>query len=110
MSEHFVLNGHVAVPVDFNTFAKLHNTVDRRVGLTKVGDMEVSTVFLGRNHEFDPSKPPLLFETMIFGDPYDNWCWRAGTWDEAEVIHERTVQDLRDGKEPGEFAVTHAND
>jgi hypothetical protein len=27
---------------------------------------EVSTVWLGLNHQFQPNKPPLIFETMVF--------------------------------------------
>jgi hypothetical protein len=43
---------------------------DRRVARDTVGDMEVSTVFLGSDHRFGPGLP-ILWETMIFGGPFD---------------------------------------
>ena len=36
-----------------------------RVGLTDVGEFEVSTVWLGLNHRFGPG-PGLYYETMVF--------------------------------------------
>lgn len=97
---YYMLKGHVVVNVgDIESWARAYESQDRRVAITQVGELAVSTVFLGTNHEHDPTKPPLLFETMIFGEPYDNWCWRTGTWDEAEVMHERIVADLQAGKE-----------
>jgi hypothetical protein len=37
----------------------------RHVALTKMGEFEVSTVFLGIDHSFR-KEAPILFETMIF--------------------------------------------
>lgn len=34
-----------------------------------IGPYFVSTVLLGIDHGFDPRKPPVIFETMIFHDP-----------------------------------------
>lgn len=40
--------------------------------------------------------PPILFETMVFGpDGEAESCDRCSTWDEAEKMHEETVQNLR---------------
>jgi hypothetical protein len=61
---------------------------DRRVALSKFGDVEVSTVFLGIDHNFWDVGPPLLFETMIFGGPLDQEQWRYSTWEEAEAGHQ----------------------
>lgn len=38
----------------------------RRVAFDKVGDYEVSTVFLGMDHNFGEGSQPILYETMIF--------------------------------------------
>jgi hypothetical protein len=40
----------------------------RRVGSTHIGHLWVSTVFLSLDHNWQPGEPPLLFETMIFGE------------------------------------------
>ncbi len=103
-NRHYILNGKVAMPVDDDIeWAKQFKREAARVGDWYSNGVRVSTVFLGLNHEFDTTKPPLVFETMIFGEPCDNWCDRAGTWDEAEVMHESVVAALKDGRNPDEL-------
>lgn len=62
----------------------------RRVGFDKIGDVEVSTVFLGINHGF--REKDLWFETMVFGGPHDGEQWRCETWDEAVTQHKLAVK------------------
>jgi hypothetical protein len=59
--------------------------------------LAVSTVWLGVNHNFTADGPPLIFETMVFGDPplAENACWRYATEDEARRGHEKAVEALR---------------
>lgn len=77
----------------------------KTVSRTVVSDYEVSTVWLGLDHNFGDG-PPILFETMIFakgtnGDvSYDEWCWRYHTLEEAEAAHESIVKALQEGREP----------
>lgn len=48
----------------------------RQLLVTRFGDeVTVSTVFLGVDHGFDGATP-VLWETMIFGGPYDGEQWR----------------------------------
>jgi len=49
-----------------------------RIGLDVVGDSWVSTIWVGLNHEFRPGRPPLIFETMIFGGEYGDYCDGGG--------------------------------
>jgi hypothetical protein len=42
------------------------DTDKRRVALTRIGPFEVSTVFLGIDHNFRMDGPPMIFETMTF--------------------------------------------
>jgi hypothetical protein len=58
----------------------------RRVAFDENGDIRVSTVFLGLDHNLYGDRPE-LFETMIFGGPHDEEQWRYATWDEAEAGH-----------------------
>lgn len=51
----------------------------------------VSTIFLGLDHRFSGYGPPILFETMIFGGPHDEYMDRCCTWDEALKMHKRGV-------------------
>ena len=72
----------------------------RRVAFDKVGALDVSTVFLGVDHNFRSNGDPILFETMVFG-PVDSRfevdeveTRRYSTWDQAEVGHKLTVARL----------------
>lgn len=67
----------------------------RRVASTDVGEVQVSTVFLGLDHNWGIGAP-LIFETMVFGGPLDQEMDRYSTWDEAEAGHAVMVQRVRD--------------
>lgn len=65
----------------------------RRVALTQVGEVEVSTVWLGYDHAF--TGPPQVYETMAFRSGEDaDVCERYATEDEARAGHERIVAEL----------------
>lgn len=78
----------------------------RKIVRTKIGDLTVSTVFLGMDHSFDESGPPLLFETMIFRDSGDggslDFQIRSSSMKGAVEDHHigigRAVDELLDGK------------
>ncbi len=67
----YILHGKTAIPCD-NLFAwaQWFEAADRLVAKTEVGDVRISTVFLGLDHNFGEGDP-LLFETMIFGGSHD---------------------------------------
>jgi hypothetical protein len=61
---------------------------NRRVALHQVGDVSISTVFLGIDHQFASDGAPILFETLASGGPFgvedvERYC----TWAEAEAGH-----------------------
>lgn len=92
--KHYVLDAeHKAVEVSLDDWARwLDDDAKRRVAKTDVNEhVEVSTVFLGLNHNFGEG-PPLLFETMVFFDADDVYCRRYATWDEAVAGHDRAVR------------------
>jgi hypothetical protein len=86
-------------PLTLEEWMRLHGDLDyKRVALDTVGDVEVSTVWLGLNHEWDDARPPLYFETMLFGaldDEAKGRCWRWTTEEAALAGHERIVTALR---------------
>lgn len=59
----------------------------RCVAQHQVGESHVSTVFLGFDHNFSSSGPPLLFETLIEGGPLNGEQERYATWSEATAGH-----------------------
>ena len=72
----------------------------RRVAYDAVGEVSVSTVFLGLDHNFGNGGPPVLFETMIFGGPHDEDQWRYCTWEEAEEGHKAACELAFHGSSP----------
>ena len=90
MDRHYILEGKIPVPCDLMTWAHGLENADRTVAKTKIGDVLISTVFLGLNHNWGAG-PPTLFETMAFGGKLDQECERYSTWEEAERGHRRMV-------------------
>ncbi|MES2360001.1 MAG: hypothetical protein V4529_16800 [Gemmatimonadota bacterium] len=95
MSDKYVLDA-VGEPMrcaDLMEWARWFETADsaRRIAETNVGDVRVSTVFLGLDHSWG-SGPPLLFETMIFGGAHDEEQWRYSTRAEAVAGHAAAVK------------------
>ena len=76
---------------DLMEWARAMQNVDRQVARTEVGDVTISTVFLGLDHDFTGFGPPILFETMIFGGEHDQYQDRYSSWSEAEAGHLRAV-------------------
>lgn len=101
---YYILDGKTPVPEpDIRKWAEWLSTADRVVnqttGIVKlagtpVGDVQVSTVFLGVDHSFSGG-PPLLFETMVFGGVLDQETDRCTSWEAAEKMHERMCDRVK---------------
>lgn len=91
----YILDGHTPVPTDIDAYAawwgKQEGVGERRVAETILSTCRVSTVFLAVDHNHLGVGPPVLFETMIFGGPYDQYQNRYVTWEEAEAGHQEAV-------------------
>lgn len=89
MARYYILEGHTPKPVDdILEWAQWFESADRHVKQTVIGEVRISTVFLGKDHSYN-GRHPVLFETMIFGGEYDQYCDRYRTWAGAEHGHER---------------------
>ena len=92
---YYILDNDGRTPLavdDIHEWGRWMQKADRKVALTKPRpNVEVSTVFLGLDHNFIPKGTPILFETMIFGGPLDEYQRRYRTWGEAKTGHERAV-------------------
>ena len=72
------------------------NAFGAPVRRTVINDDQVSTVFLGLDHNWIPGAPPLLFETMIFLAGQDDFGQtRYTTWEQAEAGHEVACDTVR---------------
>lgn len=76
-------------------WGKSFENKNRIVKQEHVGDVYISTVFLGLDHRFDEDGPPILFETMIFGGKHDQYQERYCTWDEADIGHRDAVRMVK---------------
>jgi hypothetical protein len=84
-------------PIDeqvLRAWAAEWGSTDRRVAFDVVAPgIEVSTVFLGVDHNYFGG-PPLLFETMVFDDYGGGDCRRWPTWAGAVNGHRQLVVEL----------------
>lgn len=84
---------NVVGPIPLLEGARIIEDTDRVVARTKVYEgCEVSTVFLSLDHRFDKQGPPIVFETLVFGGPFDQDGERYCTWQEAVAGHARYVE------------------
>jgi hypothetical protein len=77
---------------DLNVWGQWFATADRTVARTEVAGAQVSTVFLGFDHGFGATAMPVLWETMIFGGPHDDWQERYTSHEDALAGHARAVE------------------
>ena len=101
MSEHYVLAEDGKTPIkigDFMEWARQFETMNRRVGLDLIGDIRISTVFLGLDHNFMFDGPPVLWETMIFGGQFDGEQDRYTSYEDAVAGHAAMVQKVKDSQ------------
>lgn len=97
MSDKYILDGKTPRrAASLEEWGRWFESADRHVAQDTIGNVRVSTVFLGLDHSFG-NGPPLIFETMIFGGPHDQHQTRASTWDEAEAQHAEAVTMARSG-------------
>lgn len=66
---------------------------NRRLKRDEVGNVLVSTVFLGLDHSHGMDGPPVLWETMIFGSPaHNDYQERYCTREEALAGHAEALK------------------
>lgn len=94
MTRKYILNGHRPVlEPDLLTWAAWYEVhTHRMVAWTHTTSGDVSTVFLSIEPlRVDADSLPLLFETLVFGGPWDGTTRRVATWEEAEQTHKAMV-------------------
>lgn len=100
MTSRYILQDGRAIPCpDLISWAKWFENFDnRRIAATHVGDLRVSTVFLGLDNGFG-SGPPILWETMVFGptgEPLHEHTSQYSSHSEALKAHAELVAALQD--------------
>lgn len=102
MSDQYILDddGRPVRCDDLLTWARWYETADRRVcqDLDEGEGAErilVSTIFLGIDHNYFGTGPPLLWETMVFGGPLDGEQHRYHSQAEAALGHQEVCQRVK---------------
>ncbi len=99
-SRYYDMNGRpYAEPDAWKKWASDYTDSNRRVAQTYIGwfrKIHISTIWLGHDHAYGDG-PPLIFETMIFGGPLDEYQQRYSTKNEALIGHEKAVKFARLG-------------
>jgi hypothetical protein len=93
----YILNsaGEPILEPDLLIWAKAFENCDRRVKQECVGPFLVSTVFLALDHNWEPTGPPILWETMAFleRDSIDqDRC--SGSREQALAMHAAMVERI----------------
>jgi len=106
MSKYYILENKKAIPCSsiykWAAWLETHLT-DRIVAQTEFNDVLVSTVFLGIDHNFYKKEKPILFETLVFNDSWNDYMQilpRYTTWEEAEKGHQEMVEKIKKNKKP----------
>lgn len=68
----------------------------RVVARTEIGTVQVCTDFMPMRMDWGEKGPPVVWETMTFGQPCDCWQRRcAGGREQAEAMHETVCAEMR---------------
>jgi hypothetical protein len=96
--DHYILDGDEVVAVDCPAWSAWfeRHYLERMIARTVVQEgIEVSTVFLGLDHNRGETGPPILFETMVFGGFLDQECVRYATLVEGRAGHWAMVERVK---------------
>lgn len=96
MSDFYILNDKTPVPcssIEWAMWVEQDPINYRRIAWDEVGEIQVSTVFLGMNHGYHGQV--LLFETMVFGGEMNEYQERYETYDEALEGHANVLKQVK---------------
>jgi hypothetical protein len=72
------------------------NVHKRRVAIETIDGVQISTIFLGMDHNWENSGPPILWETMVFGGELSDEQDRcSGNREQAEAMHLKMVERVK---------------
>lgn len=96
MTDKYILdeNGNPRPEPDLIKWGQWFETNNRRIAYDEIGDVRVSTVFLGLDHAHGHGEP-LIFETMIFGSEHDGFQTRYSTKEEALAGHQAALDRVK---------------
>jgi len=101
----YILVGKLPIQVfDLIEWSQWMETADRRVARDKIGDIVITTMFLGLDRNISRTSSPILFETIILGGNFDKHREQYHNWEEAEAGHQHWVEKVRNAVSYAEVA------
>jgi hypothetical protein len=95
MTKYYLLKGREVYPAEsLLDWALNFEQSNRIVKKDTIDGVEVSTVFLGLDHNWGGG-PPLIFETMTFSDSMGEIQVRCSTYEQAEKMHANVCELVR---------------
>jgi len=93
---YIIVDGKITPEPDLIKWAMWYEkSENRHVKQDKIGDVIVSTIFLGLDHNLWGNHP-ILWETMIFGSKANRDFVRCGgNREQAEAMHASVVEKIR---------------
>lgn len=85
-------NNNPIVEPDVLKWGKWFEKAERHIGLDTIGEVKVSTVFLGLDYNWGLNGSPVLWETMIFGGKHDEYQERYSSYSKALKGHQDAVE------------------
>jgi len=93
MEKYYILKGKKPVICKIMDWCKWFGRADRTVNQTYVGDVHISTVFMGI--EDLERVPPMVFETAVYKCDIDFKTIRYSTWSKAISGHNQMVKRIK---------------
>jgi hypothetical protein len=96
MTDNYMLDekGEPVIASDSIQWGLWFQAAERHVADDMIGDVRVSTVFLGMAHGW-MSGEPILWETMVFGGPLNGTQQRCGgARENAKKMHKNVKQQV----------------
>lgn len=94
--QYYLLIDKIAIPHhNLLEWACAMEQTNKRIAETYVGNLRVSTIFVGFNMAMSPERPPDIFETIIFKNESNMIEFRYSTYEEAEVGHALAVKKAK---------------
>jgi hypothetical protein len=90
MGDNYILDSDGKTPIRAAR-GETESAERRRVAKDSLGEATVSTVFLGIDHQWEDG-PPVLWETMIFGGPLNDYQVRYTSYNDAVEGHQVAVR------------------
>ena len=94
MNRYYILDGETPIPLSDYEWEEWRGVRRHIIRNTDLLGGEVSTIFLGINHNYAEPSDPILFETMVFGGDLDGTQERYRTYEEAIAGHAEMIEKV----------------